>query len=639
MRTALKFIIPDWDDIVDPGYDFVHEVSSPEYRQDRFQYGARIWDFYDPSPVDGVLISISTITENRAKLARIESVGARRFLRLKNNMQLIGDCGAWQYKDLDKPPYKVEEVLDYYNRLGVDYGISLDHIPFFGNPKERMELTYNNALASYDLWKPRYERGDYGFVLMGSVQGLTIEDYVDMFNKLCIKGYRHFAIGGLARRDSEFIKKLVGELVKVARSHHDVEKIHFLGIARASVIPHLTELKEHVNEISFDNTTFLRMAWTRTKGNYILEDGRVYTAIRLRKGDQDLYELLRKFDEGVVDLHVVAERLKLTLEERGELEYMPYYLATLKDRPWKICGCEICRRNGIEVLIFRGNNRNRRRGFHNVHVFSKLLKSGRLKDTSFRIVKLKTVTWKIIESNIARRLADLIEGSRKILVITHCTAQKSVDSALIAKIASEVGVRVPSFDLEYEELYRRVFSRYVRPAVEMYRGTFLHIKNVIETLNKCRDVDLYIISARYGVLESRDRIVPYDATLKGMKQAELDRWSKERGVNEKLFRVYSSGGYDLVIAVLPKEYAYAVREFLTKVSGSGRLLLIGPRSIARFLPGNGPILPSGSLPARLKYIKILRNAASKVCSKRVNASLLEWSVLRKGSSTTDTSPS
>ena len=46
---------------------------------------------------------------------------------------------------------------------------------------------------------------------------------------------------------------------------------------------------------------------------------------------------------------------------------------TLVDRPWEKCGCAICKQWGIEVLIFRGNNRNRRRGFHNTHIFYQLI--------------------------------------------------------------------------------------------------------------------------------------------------------------------------------------------------------------------------------------------------------------------------
>ena len=41
------------------------------------------------------------------------------------------------------------------------------------------------------------------------------------------------------------------------------------------------------------------------------------------------------------------------------------YARTLRERPWEKCGCSICQRTGIDVLIFRGSNRNKRRGAHN----------------------------------------------------------------------------------------------------------------------------------------------------------------------------------------------------------------------------------------------------------------------------------
>jgi len=45
------------------------------------------------------------------------------------------------------------------------------------------------------------------------------------------------------------------------------------------------------------------------------------------------------------------------------------YRKTLRSRPWDRCSCPICDDLGIEVTIFRGNNRNRRRGFHNTYEF------------------------------------------------------------------------------------------------------------------------------------------------------------------------------------------------------------------------------------------------------------------------------
>ncbi|MNE91357.1 hypothetical protein D3C80_1889590 [compost metagenome] len=45
------------------------------------------------------------------------------------------------------------------------------------------------------------------------------------------------------------------------------------------------------------------------------------------------------------------------------------YRTTLADKPWRRCGCRICKDVGIEVMIFRASNRNKRRGIHNLAAF------------------------------------------------------------------------------------------------------------------------------------------------------------------------------------------------------------------------------------------------------------------------------
>ena len=44
---------------------------------------------------------------------------------------------------------------------------------------------------------------------------------------------------------------------------------------------------------------------------------------------------------------------------------------TLQDAPWKRCNCDVCSAVGVEVIIFRSSNRNKRRGFHNLGVYHK----------------------------------------------------------------------------------------------------------------------------------------------------------------------------------------------------------------------------------------------------------------------------
>ena len=54
----------------------------------------------------------------------------------------------------------------------------------------------------------------------------------------------------------------------------------------------------------------------------------------------------------------------------------------LNERPWKKCRCKVCKDAGINIVVFRGANRNRRRGFHNTWVFyHKILHRGRKKSS------------------------------------------------------------------------------------------------------------------------------------------------------------------------------------------------------------------------------------------------------------------
>jgi hypothetical protein len=53
----------------------------------------------------------------------------------------------------------------------------------------------------------------------------------------------------------------------------------------------------------------------------------------------------------------------------GKAKQVVSYRKVLEARPWKACGCEVCATLGYHVMVFRGAERNRRRGFHNIWTF------------------------------------------------------------------------------------------------------------------------------------------------------------------------------------------------------------------------------------------------------------------------------
>src|SRR5262249_46480402 len=139
---------------------------------------------------------------------------------------------------------------------------------------------------------------------------------------------------------------------------------------------------------SFDSTSPLRQAFKDLKDNYWTLD-RTYSAIRVPQVQANP-SMLKKILAGKIN-QAEARRLEqeclkaLLLFDAGRgsventlvplLEYEKLYDAgsnreeiyreTLHDSPWKSCSCDICREIGIHVILFRGAERNRRRGFHN----------------------------------------------------------------------------------------------------------------------------------------------------------------------------------------------------------------------------------------------------------------------------------
>lgn len=90
-----------------------------------------------------------------------------------------------------------------------------------------------------------------------------------------------------------------------------------------------------------------------------------------RRLEQEALSALREFSAGTRELDPTLEAIleydKILGEKREVHEDL--YREVLSERPWEQCGCNICSEIGIDVIVFRGNNRNRRRGFHNTHVY------------------------------------------------------------------------------------------------------------------------------------------------------------------------------------------------------------------------------------------------------------------------------
>jgi hypothetical protein len=383
-RARIRYFIPEWDDLVDPDYDFardIHSGGSGDWSNEVYAH-----QLYPEPNYDGILISKVVAEKSKKKKERINSLGVHRFLRVPREFPIMGDCGAFGYIGEKNPPYSTAEILDYYTRLDFDYGVSIDHLCVASNESEwryRYELTIDNAAA----FIREHRKLGLDWTPVGAVQGWSPKSYADAAAKMVKMGYKYLGLGGLVRTQTPEIIRIMQAVREKVPS--DVE-IHLFGLARLGALPVL----EKLGVSSVDSASFLRRAWMGTGQNYLTDRGEFVAAIRIPEAEKSFrakrmvaegrasldqvkrmekacFKAMLEFDAGKVSVRQACD----VLEEYDQLitpdrkSTRPLLEQALEDAPWKRCKCAICQKDGIQVIIFRGNNRNRRRGFHNTWLF------------------------------------------------------------------------------------------------------------------------------------------------------------------------------------------------------------------------------------------------------------------------------
>ncbi len=407
----MKFIFPDSLDLVDPSFDFEAEERNADRVRQRDDLYAH--EVFKPPPFQGILVSKGIVdgigSGSRYTLAqrhRLFRQGVRKFFRLGSvkgePLLTVGDCGAFSYVREPKPPFTAGEVAEFYERLGFDWGMSVDHVILAYNeawddplpgvdpvPREhvkRQEVTL--ALADEFIAVARKIRAR--FEPVGVVQGWSPKSYASAAKQLQKMGFKRLAIGGLVPLRTPDIESVVRAVAAVRRPSIG---IHLLGVTRLTKAP----LFQSLGVCSFDSTSPLRQAFKDDKDNYYAMD-RTYPAIRVPQVEAHV-KLRRLISQGKVDpvkaralemrclsmlrnfgtklvkvrdvLDTVLEYAEMCGDDRASRRG---YEEVLEEQPWRKCTCAICTAIGIDVIIFRGAERNRRRGFHNIWVFAKQLR-------------------------------------------------------------------------------------------------------------------------------------------------------------------------------------------------------------------------------------------------------------------------
>ena len=404
----MKFFFPDSQDLVDPSFDFLTESRSETRIRQRDDLYAH--EIFRKPPYDGMLVSKAIVegvggSTGRYTLGqqrRFAVEGAREFMRLPDDLTLMGDCGAFTYVKEPVPPVSVDDVARFYEEGAFDYGASVDHIildykaewdhclPGIDKVPEdceqRQELTIDLARDFQKLCRKQKFR----FEPIGIAQGWSPKSYSRAFGALQKMGYRYIALGGMVPLKSSEILEV---LEVISPKVKPTTRLHLFGVTR---LDHIKEFARR-GVVSFDSTSPLTQAFKEDRDNYYGRK-RKYAAIRVPQVDinvrlknrilsgevkqaeafrleRECLDALRKFDRR----RFPRRDLIQLLVEYGQIfgstrNYTTEYDAVLKDRPWKDCRCAVCQQLGINVVIFRGAERNRRRGFHNLYVTHNRLK-------------------------------------------------------------------------------------------------------------------------------------------------------------------------------------------------------------------------------------------------------------------------
>ena len=396
-RHSCLYFFPDWDDYV---YEPFRADETPEDRRSvNRRYAHEI--FEDAPPYDGLLFSLAQLKTGKGPLSRLKQKGTfnlRGDRRIPEDMLLFGDPGAFSYTADSEPPISSEEAASLYSQFGFNFGASVDHIPIPSitstseEKQERMDLTEKNAEQFLKICK----KNKYKFAPVGSIQGVTCDDYVYYARKYIKMGYKHIALGGLVRRKDSEILRIVAAvretLQKHTRGFKDNIWIHLFGILR----PDLQHSFQNLGVSSFDSASYLRKAWMSSDRNYLAPDGKGwYGTIRVPMStskamqeaaksrsisNEDLVKLESQCLSSLEDFDGTPESAKKVLadvDEYGPLlqrkgegnHFKEEHKKLMSDQPWKKCRCPVCKDLDIQVVVFRGANRNRRRGFHNTWVF------------------------------------------------------------------------------------------------------------------------------------------------------------------------------------------------------------------------------------------------------------------------------
>ena len=214
--------------------------SRVRQRDDRYPH-----ELFREAPYNGILVSKAIVDGlgggtgkySGAQRNRFMRVGVREYfrLRIRRHWKRWATAALSHTYVKRRPPYTAEEVADFYEECGFDYGLSVDHVilayraeydqkhlegldPVPSDWRARQNLTFE--LAEQFL---RYcEAKSYRFTPIGVAQGWSPASYATAVQRLQELGYRYIAFGGFVPLKTRDILACLRGVERRAEAGHPV---------------------------------------------------------------------------------------------------------------------------------------------------------------------------------------------------------------------------------------------------------------------------------------------------------------------------------------------------------------------------------------------------------------------------------
>lgn len=168
--------------------------------------------------------------------------------------------------------------------------------------------------------------------------------------------------------------------------------------------------------------------------------------------------------------------------------------------------------------------------------------------------------------------------------LTHLCRQKELLSRLKIK-----GLQIPTDDLDLEKKYQEALRGYSGKASKVFGGSF---KETCATIRAARSlgfqIDLFVVSPRYGIIGEDDLVVPYIFSLSRLPKSVVRAISLKLKVKERLLCIMKKG-YDLVFLMCNKndllmvndpEMGFRIEEYCNELT-----VIAAPSSSVAFSKG------------------------------------------------------